>query len=431
MKDVRINRKVCVIGAGASGMCAAIMAARNGANVFVIEKNDKAGKKLSMTGNGRCNLTNESMSKEAFNENSREKVGTLLERFGVEDTKNFFNSLGISLLSEDGYIYPSSCQAQLVVSAMINEINRLNVKVYYNQQLKRIDKNENDSYLIKTSKDIFEADSVIVAVGGMAGPKTTMSTGDGYYILKSLGLDSTERYPALSALILDDKELVIDGGIRLLAKVSIGDISEIGELQLTSGKISGIPVMQLSRYVKNSKNCILFVDFFPELSSEQWNAMTKNLINISKDGRTVEELLNGIGNQALTKLIAQRAGYPLSLDCSKLTEDKIFGLLSIYRNLQLKVKSTSDFYSAQVTTGGIIPELLNDNLESIDNKGLFVVGEIVDVDGRCGGYNLQWAWSSAVVAALSACGLNDEQIDKAIDKLSKYKMPTLGLTKKN
>ena len=246
-----MGKKVYVAGGGAAGMCAAVYAARNGADVTIIEKNTRLGKKLSVTGNGRCNLTNLDMRPEYYNKAAEGRMKTWLSLYGPEETIRFFKSIGVIVKSEDGYIYPVSGQASTVVSALENEIKRLKVKVITESQVKAVKRDESDgsSYLLITNKDKYRADSVILALGSLSGAKSTMSTGDGYYICKQLGMGFKDTYPALVGFKCEAGDVMPDAGVRAGARISffLGDeliTSESGELQISKDGISGIPVMQ-------------------------------------------------------------------------------------------------------------------------------------------------------------------------------------------
>lgn len=227
-----MGKKIIVAGGGAAGMCAAIYAARNGADVTIIEKNTQLGKKLSMTGNGRCNLSNLNMNEKMYNLSAEKRMKQWLSVYGVLDVINFFKSLGIVIKSEDGYLYPVSGQAGTVVTAFENEIRRLGVKVIYGEQVKSVkisgsepdDKaldarqieavltrgakidNKLEKYTVVTNLNSYEADRVILATGSLSGAKSTMSTGDGYYICKQLGMNIKDTYPALVGFKCDQNE---------------------------------------------------------------------------------------------------------------------------------------------------------------------------------------------------------------------------------
>lgn len=402
---------ILIAGAGASGMCAAITAARQGAHVILLEKNDIAGKKISMTGNGRCNITNEAMSASCYNLSAQGKMEGWLQRFGVAKTLEFMKSLGVVTQSEEGYIYPISGQAVTVQNAMIDEVVRLGVEYITGQQLKKITPVDDGGFEVKTTGGLYKADKVIIATGGLSGPKSTMSTGDSYYIAKSLGMNVTKTYPALVALLSDDKDLPSKYGVRMMAGIrikEIEDLYEYGEVQITSKGISGIPVLQLSgrvaQYMADNKGTVTaFLDFFPTYSDDDFANMKKDIIEVSS-GKTYIQVLDGISNHLIGLMILSRLGIKEDTVIDANNIDDLERVIDNYRNVRINIVATSDYASSQVTKGGVDLNDLTDDLESVHTPGVYVVGELADVDGRCGGYNLQWAFTSGYIAGMAAAG---------------------------
>lgn len=402
-------RRILVAGAGAAGMCAAITAARLGAEVILLEKNDIAGKKISMTGNGRCNLTNEAMSANCYNFASADRMEGWLSKFGVADTISFMNSIGVVTQSEEGYIYPISGQATTVQNALICEVKRLGIDYITGRQLKKITPLEKGGYEVKASGDKYYADAVIIATGGLAGPKSTMSTGDSYYIAKSLGMAVTDTYPALTALLSDDKDLPSDYGVRMMADIRIEEIEglrEYGELQITKKGISGIPVLQLSgrvaRYLaENKKNATAVIDFFPSYCDEEFENMKKAIVRVAV-GKSFIQVLDGICNHLIGVMILSRNETDGDQIVRAEDIEKLQSIIDEYRKVRISICATADYASSQVTSGGVCLDEVTDELESVKNPGVYVVGELLDVDGRCGGYNLQWAFTSGSIAGTSA-----------------------------
>lgn len=415
-----MSKKVLVAGAGAAGMCAAIMAARQGADVTLLEKNDIAGKKISMTGNGRCNLTNEAMSPSCYNLSARDRMGDFLDRFGVSDTIDFMRSLGVVTQSEEGYIYPLSGQAVTVQNALFDEVKRLGIDYISGRQLKKITPLNEGGFEVKASGEVYNADAVIIATGGLSGPKSTMSTGDSYYIAKSLGMEVTKTYPALAALLSDDKDLPKEYGVRMMANVGIEeieDLCEYGEVQITSKGISGIPVLQLSgrvaQYLDEDENLTAkdgkpkgasvtaVLDFFPSYSDDEFENLKKDISGMA-EGKSFIQVLDGICNHLIGVMILGRCGIDQDALVKKDDLDKLCSLIDNYRKVRISICGVSDYASSQVTKGGVSLDDLSDDLESLKTPGVYVVGELADVDGRCGGYNLQWAFTSGSIAGIAA-----------------------------
>ncbi len=407
-----MSKKIIVAGGGAAGMCAAIYAARNGGDVTILEKNDKLGKKLSMTGNGRCNLSNLNMSEKMYNQSAEKRIKEWLSVYGVLDVINFFKSLGIVVKSEDGYLYPASGQASTVVTAFENELKRLGVKVIFGEQVKSVlvTSGEEEKYIVKTNNNSYEADKVIMATGALAGAKSTMSTGDGYYICKQLGMTIKDTHPALVGFMCEEGEILPQAGVRCAAEISflLGSeviVKEYGELQLTKDGISGIPVMQASskviRFVDEKKPIYAMINFFPDYDDGDFYALVKEMLRL-RDDRSLKEFLNGIHNSNVNDMIISKMKLGYSMKMKNISESMVYSIFDNYRNYKLRISGSYGFAAAQVTSGGVSLGDIRDDMTANGHSGFFVVGELLDVDGRCGGYNLQWAFTSGSIAGTVA-----------------------------
>ncbi len=398
-------------------MCAAIHAARSGAKVTIIEKNESLGKKLSMTGNGRCNLTNLDMRPECFNPAATARMRNWLSVFGPEDTIEFFKSLGVVTLSEEGYIYPISGQARTVVFALENEVNRLGIDVRYKEQFKGVEPlTDGSAVVVVTNKGRYEADACIIAAGSLSGPKSTLSTGDGYYICKKLGMDVKETHPALVGFKCGADEVMPSQGVRCEAKISfiLGNEElaiEEGELQITAEGISGIPVMQASRnvikLVEEGKPVNAVIDFFPGYDDERFSELKKKMLRL-RDDRALEEFLLGFANSNVTEMILSRMKLSKNMKMKNISESMAECVLDSYRALKLALVDSFGYQASQVTTGGVSLGDIGDDLSFVGDKRIFVIGELLDVDGRCGGYNLQWAFTSGAIAGKAAAEKHDK-----------------------
>ncbi len=389
-------------------MCAAIYAARNGADVTIIEKNTQLGKKLSMTGNGRCNLSNLNMSEKMYNLSAESRMKEWLSVYGVLDVINFFKSLGIVIKSEDGYLYPVSGQASTVVTAFENEIKRLGINVIYGEQVKAVQ--IDNGYKLLTNKNSYNADKIILAMGSLSGAKSTMSTGDGYYICKNLGLNIKETYPALVGFKCFDDEIMPQSGVRCQAEITflLGAeelAKEYGELQLTGSTISGIPVMQASskvvRLLEEKKPIVASINFFPDYDEEDYLSLGKEMLRL-RDGRTLNEFLNGYHNSNVNDMVIRKMKMGSTMKMKNISDSMVLSIFDTYRNYKIRLESSLGYQQSQVTSGGISLGDIRDDMTIKDNGGIFVIGELVDVDGRCGGYNLQWAWTSGSIAGTVA-----------------------------
>lgn len=406
-----MNKKVIVLGGGASGMCAAVYAARNGAEVTIIEKNTQLGKKLSMTGNGRCNLSNLDMNEKMYNAAAEKRMKQWLSVYGVLDVINFVKSLGIVIKSEDGYLYPISGQASTVVDAFKNELKRLEVKVVYGEQAKAVNVIEAaEKYEVITNINSYEADRVIIATGGLSGAKSTMSTGDGYYICKKLGLSVKDTYPALVGFKTAEDEIMPETGVRCTAEISFLLGSEViareyGELQLTKDGISGIPVMQASgkvvRFLAEGKPIFASINFFPDYDEDDYLSLEKEMLRL-RDDRSLAEFLNGYHNSQISEMIIKRTKMGRSMKMKNISESMVLSIFDNYRNYKIRLSDSYGYQLSQVTSGGVSLGDIRDDMTIVSDNGIFVVGELLDVDGRCGGYNLQWAFTSGAIAGTVA-----------------------------
>lgn len=405
-----MGKIVYVLGGGASGMCAAVYAARNGAEVTIIEKNSQLGKKLSMTGNGRCNISNLDMNARKYNAAAEKRMTQWLSVYGVLDVINFFKSLGIVIKSEDGYLYPISGQASTVVEAFKNELKRLGVNIIYNEQAKSIKPLDDGRYMVVTNLQKYEADKVIIATGGLSGAKTTMSTGDGYYICKQLGMKVKDTYPALVGFKCDESEIMPESGVRCTAEISFmlgteAVAKEYGELQITRDGISGIPVMQASgkvvKFLQDKKPIYASINFFPDYDEDDFLALEKEMLRL-RDNRTLEEFLNGFHNSQVNDMVIRRMKMGRTMKMKNISESMVLSIFDNYRNYKLKLKDSYGYLQSQVTSGGVSLGDVRDDMTVTSHDGIFVVGELLDVDGRCGGYNLQWAFTSGSIAGTVA-----------------------------
>lgn len=391
-------------------MCAAIYAARNGAEVTIIEKNTQLGKKLSMTGNGRCNLSNLDMDEKKYNTAARKRMKQWLSVYGVLDVINFVKSLGIVIKSEEGYLYPISGQAGTVVAAFENELKRLGVEVVYGEQAKSVKELDNGRLELVTNNNTYEGDRIILATGSLSGAKSTMSTGDGYYICKKLGMSIKDTHPALVGFKADESEIMPENGVRCNAEVSfmLGSETiarEYGELQLTKDGISGIPVMQASgkviKFVDEGKPIYASINFFPDYDEDDFLSMEKELLRL-RDGRTLEEFLNGFHNSNINEMIIRRMKMGRTMKMKNISESMVLSIFDAYRNLRIKIADSYGYQQSQVTSGGVSLGDIMDDMTVKNHDGILVVGELLDVDGRCGGYNLQWAFTSGSIAGTVA-----------------------------
>ena len=408
---------VVIIGAGASGLTAAIHAARAGASVLIIEKTDDAGKKLSMTGNGRCNLGNMSLSPECYNDTAQMFVPHYFKRFGLSETLAFFESLGVVVQDEDGYLYPISGQATSVVNALKSECTRLRVKTLYSAQMKAVTPSgDGGGFLVKVSTgSSFQAQSVILSSGALSGTKKCGATGDAYYILEEKGVKLSSRYPALMPLITTDETLPDKTGVRALATIrfqtSRYDLAaEYGEVQFTRGMLSGIPVLQASAVVAKAlskgEEVLARVDLFPAYEDEDFEALVRKVCDSKngggREGVSLIEFLEGFHNRYLNEMVLRKMKLSTTMSMKNIPTQMLESILRQYRKVMIPVSGVASYEKAQATAGGVVFSEVDENLQLNRVPGVYVTGELMDVDGRCGGYNLQWAWTSGAIAGMAA-----------------------------
>jgi hypothetical protein len=387
-----VNKRVLVVGGGASGLMAAITAAGEGAAVTLLEQNEKPGKKICATGNGRCNLTNLEMPEDAYRGNHPRFVKDALAFFSVQDTIRFFTKIGIYPTNRNGYLYPHSGQAQSVVDVLCMEASHRKVKIKTNAKVTALHYTDG-VWKIQTEGWTYEADALILANGSCASA-IAGSDGSGYELAKSLGHHVYEPLPALVPLKCKGNHYAQWAGVRTEGKVTLyidgkPAASAAGELQLTEYGISGIPVFQISRYavqaLQKSQKASVSLDFLPEFSKEEFvSFMEQRRQDCSY--KSEKELLTGLFPDKLIKVLLGQKD-----------------LCHAVKGFELQVSGSGSMTQAQVCAGGVdTKEVDSTTMESRLCPGLYFAGELLDVDGCCGGYNLQWAWSSGAMAGFSA-----------------------------
>ena len=393
-------KDVVIIGGGASGLAAAISAARLGATVTILEKNNKCGKKLLITGNGRCNFWNEDQDIVHYHSYNKDLLAEFLDNDNF--VLKFFDSLGIVYNNKGGCYYPFSNQALTVQNILVTECQRLGVEIIYNFDVFKVEKK--DCFFIN---DKIKAKKVIVASGSKAASKTG-SDGFGYDIALGFGHKITKVLPSLVQLKGDEDFFKKWSGIRVLSEVKLYENGkfikkEFGELQLTDYGLSGICIFNLSGIVssgldKNFKE-VVGINFMP------WtNDALGELKKLNKESyhKNISELLEGFLNYKLVDIILKKAGIRRDIYLSNLSKDEMERLLRSLTDFKIDIFSTNSFEKAQVCQGGVsLKEINSKTMESLKVRNLFFIGEVVDIDGECGGYNLGWAWISGIKAGRS------------------------------
>ncbi len=407
------NFELIVVGGGASGLMAAISAARLGTDVAILDHHAVSGKKLLATGNGKCNFTNQMQGSGCYRCDDPAFVLQVLEQFSVSDTLRFFEKSGVPARERQGYYYPRSGQASAVRDALIMEIRRLKIPVYNEIGIRDIQKKKKQ-FVFDTKSGDFTAPACILAAGGKASPKTG-SDGSGYIYAKNLGHTIHKPLPALVPLVSGESWLRETAGVRCDASVALlvnGEqaAADTGEVQMTDYGISGIPVFQVSRYASAAleKGCKVaaVLDFVPEYSKTDLKKLLSDWLMSSGIEKSWEELLSGLVNRKISAMICRKLKLPQTAAAKqpqKQRQNQTEQVVGQLKQTQVSITKTKSFEQAQATCGGIsVNEIYPNDLQSKLVPGLFFAGEIIDVDGICGGYNLQWAWSSGYVAGTKA-----------------------------
>lgn len=402
-------KKVIIIGGGASGMMAAISAARHGADVILIEHMDRIGKKILSTGNGKCNFTNRAQGLRYYRGENPAFVLPVLGQFGFEETVAFFKELGIFPKERNGYFYPASEQASAVLDVLRLELKRLDVHILTESTIKSVKKIKK-GFQITTNQDTFFADACIFSCGGKAFPKSG-SDGSAFPYIEKLGHTFIDVVPALVQMKAKQSFFKSIAGIRSDISIKLYIEKDFvcedrGEVQLTEYGISGIPSFQVSRYaskaLKEKKMVSAVLDFVPYLTGGE--LYQELCVRFSKSSsKTCEEALIGLFQKKLIPLFLKENQIPLHHPAKQISEKKLQSFSKYLKNVRIDIIDTKGFDAAQVSAGGVnTAELDPDTLESKIVQGLYFAGEVIDIDGMCGGYNLQWAWSSGYVSGMHA-----------------------------
>lgn len=426
--------KIAVIGAGASGMMAAIQAAGKGAEVTCFERKEKIGKKIYATGNGHCNFSNQKMLdptfqiKDGFYTKEPSKVEQALQRIGVRKICTFFEQEGMLIRSREGYLYPYSGQAGTVVELLTRKLKQVNATIFCDVQVLAVKKRPDGRFQMvfqpgencdkKNLRNHTLFDRVILAGGGKAAPALG-SDGSGFTLAAGLGHHVTGCRPSLCGVKCEKTFFSEWAGIRTAATVRVLSMgrTEIlaentGEVQLTDYGISGIPTFQVSHVIGEHLNSLhntesvkengvpLELDFLPDFTEEylQQQLQTR-LRNTVTESLTLADLFMGMVNRKLLACILKQKGLQWE---QRISFPDATALLQTLKHFPVNATGLNDFTQAQVTAGGVPLEEIDQNFQSLKVPGFFLCGELLDVDGICGGYNLQWAWTSGWIAGESA-----------------------------
>lgn len=400
---------VVIVGGGASGLMAAITCRKQGKNVMIMEQKDRLGKKILATGNGKCNFTNLFQKDECYHSSQAGFPKKALQAFTAEDTIQFFEDLGVLTKEKNGCLYPYSGQASTILDALCLEVKRLGIWVVCGEKIDKIEKKK-DQFIIHYGEQTVLAGRVILSAGGKAAPAQG-SDGSGYDLAKSFGHHITKLCPSLTGLKAKEsfcKELAgvrCDGAVSLFLDGAY-ERKDIGELQLTNYGISGIPVFQICRFagmaLLEKRETIVKADFFPAWKEKKLREVIFHQQSRFGDN-AAEDALAGLLNKKVLRVLLKQAGIKANTSLNGVSQEKLLYLCKLMKALEFHITETNEFQNAQVCAGGVDTREVNpDTMESKVVKNLYFAGEILDVDGICGGYNLQWAWSSGYAAGRHA-----------------------------
>ena len=398
--------KVIVIGGGASGMVSAIVAARRGGNVTILERNGSLGKKILVTGNGKCNYFNDDFDVKHYNSNNIDILSNIINDNNKKRVLYFFESIGVVPNIKNGYYYPYSNQAVSILNSLLIEINKLNIRVINNYLVNNIAKRDN-KYIIN---DEYSCDKVIVSAGSYSYYNYDVNS---YNLIKDV--DVIKPLPALVQLVINDNITKKWAGVRIYSNVKLYEDNkfireENGEVMFTNYGVSGICIMQLSgiiaRGIDNDKRYSLVFNFVPDIC-DNVSDMVKYLDSYDKkcSKRKVIEIFDNLINYKLGNILA--SDYLDKYYCELNDKEKI-DVVSKLVSYIVMVNDTKGYKESQVCSGGVSLDSININtMEVINSPGLYVTGELLDVNGDCGGYNLGFAWLSGIIAG-SSVGDNDD-----------------------
>lgn len=399
-----MKTEIAVIGGGASGLMAAITAKKSGKEVIILERKDRILKKVLITGNGRCNITNVNANISNYFGKDISSVENILNRFTPQDTMDFFNELGIVCNEENrGKVYPLSGQASSVVDALRFEAEKLGIKIETEFYVRKIEKDGFKFRIYSEDRKKIEAGRVIIAAGGQSYPELG-SNGSGFELAKELGHSVTKLSPSIVQLKTEKNQVKGLQGIKTdVAVTAYGDNKKIctydGELLFTDYGISGNVVFNISFVMPLYKNVEFEIDFMEKFDYNELYEMLKERKRILSH-LTMENYFNGMINKKLGQFLSKVSGIEkLSKPVKDLNDSDIRKLCTVLKKYRVKILETTGFKNAQVTAGGVsLDEVNTETLESKIVKGLYFSGEVLDVYGECGGFNLQWAWASGHIA---------------------------------
>ncbi len=403
---------VIIIGGGAAGLaCAAMLKLfSNSKKIVVLEALDRVGKKLAVTGNGQCNITNKNLDISSYHGNDVKFAENVFKQFGFTESADFFSSIGVEFAEgENSKIYPYSYQATSVVDALRLFLDENGVEVFCNTTVLDV-KKENNGFTVQTNQNDFFSEKVVFATGLLAGGEKLGSTGLGFNILKNLGFKTVKTTPAIVQVRTDNRLTRQLKGVKADAVATLflngkKQVSFSGEVLFTDYGLSGPPILLLSSYAfRGNEKAEIALDFMPDYT---YNDLYDLLSYRYKafGNRNAEYFFSGVLHNRLARVLIKECGIALSSPINTNSEKTVLKIAEQIKKCRFSVTGHNGMNNAQVTSGGISTDEFNpDTMESKRIKGLYAVGELLDIDGNCGGFNLAFAWGSAYCAAKAIGG---------------------------
>ena len=409
-----MSNRIIVVGGGAAGMLAAIVAKRQGSIVTLLERNDRVGKKLLATGNGRCNYTNLNLSLNNYHGRNTSFAEFALTEFNVDNTISFFENMGITPADEDnGKVFPLSFQASSMLDVLRYELEYQGVELITDAYVIDIYKKNKFTVKLRDGRT-FTSDKIIMATGGMAMPASG-SDGNGHSILKKLSHTTTDVFPGLVQLKLEGNIFKQVNGVKLVGTAGVYHnnnliVQDRGDILFTDYGISGPPILQISRkaieYINSGKVVELRISIIDTKTTKELYEYL--IIRFKKLWmKDLEKSLVGLINKKMILPIIKELNLDKTENVGSMNNDDIFKIAELLTTWSFKIIGNKGWGQAQITAGGInTNEVNNKTMESKIVEGLYIVGELLDIDGDCGGFNLQWAWSSGYIAGLNSSIMN-------------------------
>lgn len=405
--------KILVVGGGPAGMMAAIVAARRGAYVTLVERMPKVGKKLLATGAGQCNLCNTKPTQRNYHGNNTDFMMSALASFGADTALTFFDALGIEVREvEHGRVFPITGQASNVLDVLRFEMSMLGIREVTDVKIQEVQKSDKGFLSVSSDGEKFKSDKVVIAAGGTSSPNLG-SNGGGYKLASALGHTVTHTFPSRVPLVLDTWFLARLKGVKVrdagVSSFVDGELQRrsVGDLLFADYGISGPPVLNVSRTIgefeRSDRELSVAIDLFPEETMESMEALIRKRI-AHAPYKDLEVCLIGLLHKRLIPVLFAEAGQEdLKQLCGNLNEEEVKRLVGILKDWRIPCPATKSWMNSQVTAGGVdVSEVDPETMQSHFVPGLYFAGEVLDIDGDCGGYNLQWAWSSGFTAGTHA-----------------------------